>query len=104
MHEGSGLKFDETKALVEIIANHDEKHEAIDDKEASDDEEASEDDHDVIEATNHICISMEPMEIARPGAFTENRVLNIHRRLMTGLLGNPGEYRKEAAICCTRRF
>lgn len=84
--------------MVEVIANHDEKHEAIDDKEVSEDEEASHDDHDVREVNNHIRISMELMKIARQGALMENRVLNIHRQLMTNLLKSPGEYRKEAVM------
>ena len=96
VHEGSSLKFDETTALVEIIAKHDWKHEASNDEEVR--IKVSESNHDETEAINHIRLSLDLTEIARQGALTESRVLGLHLQLMTGLLKNPGEYRKVAVM------
>lgn len=95
VHEGNGLKLDETRLLSEILASRDWKHEADDEDEAR---KVSDSKDDVTEAINHIVVSQDLQETAQHDV-TEDMVLDLHSRVMKDLLheeaeGLPGTYRK----------
>jgi fido (protein-threonine AMPylation protein) len=100
-HEGNSLMIDEIRLLTELLRNNDWKIDANLEEEAA---SISDSKDDVTEAINHIVLSHNLQETAEQ-ELTEELVLDLHGKLMQGLLleekeGLAGMYRKVKVHVC----